>query len=235
MTDIQLLTFDLDNTLWDVDKVIIAAEADMRSWMHSNVPAVLDHYTQENTARFRQEVIEQFPAKRHDLSFMRIQVLNLVMRAAGFDADTAMQHAQDAFAVFFTGRNKVEFFPDALDVLARLAQSYSLVALTNGNADIERTGLSAYFRDAYSSADVGASKPSPDMFEAALSAYDVTASEAIHIGDNPIDDIDGAARVGMHTVWVNLRAASIEDSAIPTREITALAQLPEAIEQIAAF
>lgn len=233
MNDIRLLTFDLDNTLWDVDKVIVAAEAGMREWMQSNVPSSMAFYTSEYLPDFRAQVIEQFPSKRHDLSFMRVEVLKRVMQAAGFDVEQSAAHAQSAFEIFFEGRNRVEFFDHALDQLAQLTSRYPLLALTNGNADIERTGLSKYFSGAYSSADVGASKPSPEMFHAALEEYSLEPSQAIHIGDNLVDDIAGAQSVGMHTIWVNFKDVQKHNGdAEPTREISALDQLGTAVEAI---
>ena len=74
------------------------------------------------------------------------------------------------------------------------------------------------------------------MFEAALGHNGARPEEAVHIGDHPIDDIQGAASVGMHTVWANgvvqrvLRAA---DAAVqPTVVIEELDELEGAIEYI---
>ena len=35
---IRLVTFDLDNTLWDVDTVIHRAEKETRNWIQPRVP-----------------------------------------------------------------------------------------------------------------------------------------------------------------------------------------------------
>ena len=87
---------------------------------------------------------------------------------------------------------------------------------------------------AISSADVGKSKPSPDMFLESLSRYALAPEQAIHIGDNLVDDIQGARDVGMHTVWVNLEGASrSEEDAEPHHEIAHLSELTEAISKIA--
>ena len=53
-------------------------------------------------------------------------------------------------------------------MLELLAQRYTLGALTNGNADIYKTDAAQYFDFAFSAEDMGASKPHPAMFQAAL-------------------------------------------------------------------
>ena len=63
--------------------------------------------------------------------------------------------------------------------------------------------MGRYFSFAISAADVGASKPGPEMFLEALRRAKVSPKQAAHVGDNPIYDIEGANRVGIHSVWVN--------------------------------
>jgi putative hydrolase of the HAD superfamily len=50
------------------------------------------------------------------------------------------------------------------------------------------------------SGEVGARKPDPAIFERALGELGVDATAAIFIGDRLVDDIEGAAGVGMTTV-----------------------------------
>ena len=71
------------------------------------------------------------------------------------------------------------------------------------------------------------------MFHAALAESGVSASEIIHVGDNPEHDIKGAKDVGMHTIWVNLRDEKWPDTEPADQEIIRLSQLPGAIAQIA--
>lgn len=229
MQDIRLITFDLDNTLWDVDTVIIRAERNMVAWIGAHAPAALTVYKPDNVQRIRAQVIDRYPQQRHDLSFMRTQVLEAVMHEAGY-ASQAQALAHAAFDVFFEGRNEVEFFPNALDMLAELKQSYQLLALTNGNADIHRAGLGHLLDGAFSSADVGASKPDAKMFEAALDHVDATPAQMIHVGDNLVDDIQGASEVGAHSIWVNLSDAPA--ASLPTATVSTLADIPAAIENI---
>jgi len=229
----RLLTFDLDNTLWDVNAVIVAAENAMRSWLEIHVPEVVDFYQSRGVAEIRARVIAEHPELRHNLSRLRTLVVQQSIEACGYDAAQAAIHAQGAFTVFMEGRHRVQYFDGALETLDQLARRYTLVALSNGNADIARLGLDRYFSFSCSAADVGASKPAPDMFLAALNRAGVKAGNAAHIGDHLLDDIAGARGVGMHAVWCNFSGTERPtDSVTPSATVTSLAALPDVVEDL---
>ena len=117
-------------------------------------------------------------------------------------------------------------------MLEDLSSRFTINALTNGNANIHKAGLADYITDAYSSADVGAKKPHPDMFHAPLGALDLHPRQAVHIGDHLVDDIAGAARVGMHTIWVNMDQRPLDGDVRPTGEVASLDQLVHTISAI---
>ncbi|XOV83921.1 MAG: HAD family hydrolase [bacterium] len=232
MGRIKLITLDLDNTLWDVDSIIMKAEAMLQAWLRENVPDALQHYEPDNLNRLRQDVFARHADKAHDLSFMRTQILFEIMRQTGLAQNEARLQAQAAFDVFFEGRNQVVLFDGALDMLRALKQNFDVIALTNGNANIQRTGLADFFSGAYSAADVGNKKPHPAMFEAPLSALQLKPDQAIHVGDHLIDDIQGAEDVGMHSIWVNLTGAQAA-GVTPSREVRHLDAVTEAVNDIA--
>ena len=80
-------------------------------------------------------------------------------------------------------------FPDALPLLRTLrARGVRAVAASNWDASLpeglERTGLAPYLDGAVSSAVVGASKPDPAVFRAALDHAGCEPGEAFHVGDS---------------------------------------------------
>ena len=236
MADIQLITFDLDNTLWDVHSVIREAESAMRSWLDQQVPEYTARVTAEKIQTIRTQVLAEQPQLAHDVSNFRKAVLFAAISDAGYNTAEARRLAEAAFAVFFEARQQVVFFPGALNTLELLAGEYRLGALTNGNANIEAVGLGQYFSFAYSSADVGVSKPAPDMFHAALRHADVDAAATIHVGDNLVDDIAGAGQLGIHTIWTNHEDDSSDDASHPPSEVVDhLDDLPHAVEAIRAY
>ena len=233
MADIRLITFDLDNTLCDVGQVIGHAEAEMYAWLDAHVPEYRLAFDREALLAIRRRIVAEHPAMGHDVSALREEVLYRGLRSLDLDESRAREHARTAYQIFYQARQEVVFFEHALESLALLKRRYQLAALTNGNAHIERIGLDRYFGFAYSSADVSASKPAPDIFHAALEKAGVRASQAIHVGDNLVDDIHGAQRVGMHTIWVKQPEQSDDDApSRPSQTIEHLRDLPGAVGRI---
>lgn len=233
MADIRFITFDLDNTLWDVGQVIGHAEARMNAWLDERVPAYRQAIDRDTLLEIRSSVVHDRPDLGHDVSALRREVLFRGMQRHGLDEATARDNADRAFQVFLAARQEVVFFEHALETLAHLADRYVLAALTNGNADVDRIGLDRYFGFALSSADVSASKPAPDIFHAALERAGVAPQEAIHVGDHLVDDIHGAGSVGMHTIWLKQADKHpAPDQSTPSEVIEHLRELPDAVDRI---
>jgi putative hydrolase of the HAD superfamily len=235
MPTIKLVTFDLDNTLWDVDSVVRRAEQRMRAWIAERIPDFSERFPAEAMAQLRGRVLAAVPALRHDLSKLREAVLFEAISQCGPDVRAARALAAGAFQVFYEARHDVVYFPGALETLELLASRYRLAALTNGNADVGRLALDRFFAFGLNAAAVGVGKPAPDMFQAALRTAGVDPEESIHVGDHLIDDVQGASGVGMHTIWVNLREHALpEEATRPTRTVRTLPEVPAGVEAIGA-
>ena len=101
--------------------------------------------------------------------------------------------------------------PGIEDVLCRLkSDRIPFAAISNApfcgrilEANLEKYGLRSYFQFVLSSADVGFRKPSSVIFETALSRLGVTAGQTWFIGDTLREDIVGAAKAGLQTIWIS--------------------------------
>ncbi len=229
---IRVITFDLDNTLWDVDPALLRAEDAQRAWLLAHRPGTVEAYDHDALWQFKKDVWKRHPELLHNVSAMRRQMLYELQVAAGYSETDAKVGAEQAFAVFLEERHRVELYEEALEVLELLARDYTLGALTNGNADIYKTDAGEYFDFAFLAEEFGASKPAPDMFHAAMERSGAAADEIIHVGDNPEHDIRGALDAGMFAVWINLRNEPWPGGAQAHREVTALGDLPEAVAAI---
>ena len=68
------------------------------------------------------------------------------------------------------------------------------------------------------------------MFHVVLERAGVTADEAVHVGDQPLYDIEGAHRAAMRSIWLNRDGADWPAEVAPaTAQITSLADLEQAI------
>ena len=68
--------------------------------------------------------------------------------------------------------------------------------------ELKTTGLYDLFDGILISSDVGVKKPFPDIFRLAFEKFGITPEESIYIGNDMRDDILGASRVGMKTMYI---------------------------------
>jgi putative hydrolase of the HAD superfamily len=98
-------------------------------------------------------------------------------------------------------------YPDVLPALAELrARGVTLVIASNWDCSLpdwlDPTGIMELVDGVVTSAEVGAPKPDPRVFERALAVAGVAPSEALHVGDKVDNDVEGAAAAGVRAVLV---------------------------------
>ena len=90
--------------------------------------------------------------------------------------------------------------------LRELAGRYRLGIVSNFYGNLEAVcagaGLSAFFGAMADSNRVGADKPDPAIFEAAMRPLGATAATTLFVGDSLHRDREGARRLGMDFVWI---------------------------------
>lgn len=124
-------------------------------------------------------------------------------------------------------------FPDVVPALTALQSRYRLALVTNGSADLQRAklagaGLARYFDATIVSSEVGAGKPAPRPFLAALAALGADPTAAVMVGDSLERDIAGAQRAGLRAVWLDRTGGgSTAGCMSPTARIVDLAPLPD--------
>ncbi len=199
MNEPLVLSFDLDDTLWAVQPVMRAAEAEMLAWLNERHPQVMHGQDQESLRALRVLVAEQFPERSHDMTFLRHRALSDMFAKAGHSTS----HADEAFEVFYNARNRVKLYDGVEDSLRRLSARYRLFAISNGNADLQRCGLAHWFEGHITAILAGAAKPDIRIFARLLDAARVAAAQVLHVGDDPHLDVVGAMQAGMQAVWLN--------------------------------
>lgn len=200
---VQAISLDLDDTLWPIWPTIARAEAAMQDWLGRHAPATARLCAQPGVMRTaREQMGRARPDLAHDLSALRRETIRWLLAQAGDRTDLA----EDAFEVFFEERQRVDLFEDALPALEWLSARFPVVALSNGNADLQRVGIAEHFCAAIGARDFGVGKPDPRIFHAAAEAAGVPAHAVLHIGDDPHLDAVGALEAGMQAAWVNREA-----------------------------
>ena len=222
---IKLITFDLDDTLWDVTPVMQDAEAALRNWLAMHAPR-LGGVPVEHLWSIRAQLLQAEPALKHRLSELRRRILFHALEGAGYSRGEAVALAEGGFQVFLAARHQVALFAEVHPTLEILANRFQLGVITNGNADVRRLGLADYFQFALCAEELGVGKPDPKPFLEALVRAGVAAEHAVHIGDHPSDDIAGAQAAGLRAIWFNPQGKPWEGGNAADAEIASLAELP---------
>ena len=101
---------------------------------------------------------------------------------------------------------------DAIDVLKAIKEMgftmglISNTGMTPGftfRSYMEERGMLEYFHTLTFSDEVKLAKPASDIFIITLKAMEARPEQTIHVGDHLINDVLGAKRCGMKTVWIS--------------------------------
>ena len=236
---IKVITFDLDDTLWDTSPVIAKAETMTYQWIEQYASKVSHLFSSVQLTQHRYAFAQQRDDLRHQISQLRLQSMHEVMVQCGYSSTQAHTLSQQAFDVFLNARNDIIPFPEAELLLKHLQKNYVLGALSNGNANIFNLDIGQYFSFSFSAEDLDASKPSADHFIAAQQHCQVKPEHIIHIGDNYHHDIVGAQQAGCHSIWLATNTDTIAGGIHPqtagltmNETVTRLQQIPDAVQRI---
>lgn len=200
---IQALTLDLDDTLWPFAPIGARIDQVLHDWMLQHSPATAAMYPQDAMRALRERAFVENPHLHHDLSALRRLALQQALDASG--GDPAL--LEPAYEAFYAARNQVEYYPDALAALERIAAIVPVAALSNGNADLERIGVAHLFAFQLGAREHGAAKPQASIFHAACTRLGVAPAHVLHVGDHMEMDVAGAIRAGLRGCWINREAA----------------------------
>ena len=200
LKEIEVISFDLDDTLWNGTQVLIKAEKAMQSWMAKHTEKVIHELPSAEMRSRKIHFIKSNPHLIHQVSQARELFLEHLFNDFGYE--NSKQLAKECFAEFFKARQQVQFFDGVLESLNHLKKHVRLIAITNGNADLQSVGLGEYFEFCLNAEDFNKPKPHGDIFQDALSRTNILAHQCLHVGDHPVHDMQGAFDAGMHTCWL---------------------------------
>ena len=103
-------------------------------------------------------------------------------------------------------RNRLQLYPDVLDVLNDLHPRYNLAAISDAQSawclpELRGVGIDEYFDPIIVSGDFGYRKPDPRLFMAALTALRVVPENVLFVGNDMFRDVYAAKQLGIKTVF----------------------------------
>ena len=225
---ISALTFDLDDTLYDNRPVIDRTLQESLAFVRSYHPS-LSRFDANELQQLRQTLLETEPEIYHDVTEWRRRAVEQAMLNAGLSAQDAAIGAEAAMENFAKWRSRIDVPQETHDTLAKLAEKWPLVAITNGNAQPELFGLSDYFEFVLRAGPHGRAKPFNDMYHLAADKLNLPLGNILHVGDDLTTDVAGAIRCGMQACWIKPENAELmtatDSRLLPHVEISRLASL----------
>tara|TARA_B100000927_G_C16371495_1_gene431660 strand:+ start:229 stop:936 length:708 start_codon:yes stop_codon:yes gene_type:complete len=199
---IKLITFDLDDTLWDNRPTIMKAEIDTRKWIEDMVGEV-EWGDFNDFLNLREDLIKEDKTIEWDIGKLRKEIFK--KKLCHITPKNFRDEIVDkAFEIFIAKRHEIKLFDGVKESLYNLSKKYTLGVLTNGNADVYKFDIGKYFKFSISSLEARDSKPNRSHFDMALAQVnDVTFENMLHIGDHQINDMDAANNLGIDCLWFN--------------------------------
>jgi HAD superfamily hydrolase (TIGR01509 family) len=222
LAPVSVLSFDLDDTLYDNKPVIAAAEQAMLAALAQHAPQ-----TRDTDSDFwwqqRRLLAHADPEIRHDIGRLRLLGIEAGLVRLGLAKSAAGTIAQQVFAAFLTERTRITVPAPIKQLLVELAQHYRLIAMTNGNACVNKMGIGEHIEFCLRAGPDGRMKPYADMFVAAAKRLNVAPQQILHIGDSPRADVLGALTAGCQAAWLDI--ARLAPTVLPHVRITDVQQL----------
>ncbi|WP_372762453.1 HAD-IA family hydrolase [Pseudoalteromonas sp.] len=204
ISPVSVLSFDLDDTLYDNRPIITAAVQAQLDYLNA-----LPGFGQQGPQFWqhcREQVAQQQPELIDDVTQWRQHTLRLALAKLGFKGQELAQHANSAYQAFADARSNIAVSQEVLTLLDKLSQHFRLIAITNGNVEVERFNLKDKFELVLQAGRHGKAKPHSSLFDQAAAHFKIKNSNILHIGDSLDSDVQGANNAGCQSVWLNNQA-----------------------------
>jgi putative hydrolase of the HAD superfamily len=123
-------------------------------------------------------------------------------------AITSEQLGVEVTATELVDAIRFDAYPDAVPALRELRDlGEKLVVVSNWDCSLpqvlDRVGVGELLDGVVTSAVAGARKPDPAIFRTALDLAGVGPDEALHVGDTPAEDVEGARTAGIRSLLID--------------------------------
>ncbi|MCF1427420.1 MAG: HAD-IA family hydrolase [Shewanella sp.] len=225
-----VLSFDLDDTLYDNRPVIRAATVALTNHLCSRFAAAHE-WQDEDWLACKRLVLRSQPELLHDTTACREAVLTRALTGWGFSGEQLRKEVEQAMECFVHHRSNFKVSDDVLALLAKLDEKYMLAGITNGNVDAARIGLTPLLRKVVHPGKGIRKKPFADMFRQVIDELGVAPANILHVGDSWQSDVQGARRTGCQAAWLNpavgARPTQPGSGCLPHMELRDLSELLE--------
>jgi putative hydrolase of the HAD superfamily len=192
--DLDAVTIDAFGTLVELDDPVAPLDQALRT-------RGVERDREAIAAAFRAEAEYYVPRSSSGRDAASLALLRRDCAAVFLDALDAPLDPE-SFATPYVEALVFVPLPGVLDALRSLRlRGLALAVVSNWDValaeHLDRLGIGAWFDAVVTSAEAGAPKPEPAIFELALERLRVPPERALHVGDSPADE-EGARAAGLH-------------------------------------
>ena len=208
---IKAIFFDLDGTLCDSDTAWSIAQREMFQLLREQYPDVSQEVLTETWKTVHQRLFQQLDAGKCSMANVRDARFQCLFQELGLPIDKVME----GLSGFFCSRYLTSLrLYDDVTVLEEL-RAYHVGIITNGAHDehtdsqlskVRHLGLSERIQSLTISGEIGVRKPKIEIFQVACERAGISPKKALFVGDTVENDIVGANRAGMTSVFINRTA-----------------------------
>ena len=192
--NIQLIVFDLDNTLYDELLYFNQAFSEISKYISLEFRLSYDEVSNK-----LKELISIKGRSYHYL-------FNELLDYYGISIEKHLSKLLDIYCSFSP---KLELYPGVLPLIKELGKAYKLGIITGGMMKAQKNkinslDISKYFEHVLITQEIGANKPDSFPYSYLLNILKIKPDRSVYIGDNPFVDFIGAKTIGMPTIRVRV-------------------------------
>ena len=231
-TRYDAVTLDMGLTLVDLESntrqelIALAAKAGL-SLTLDDVRRATREFWHEWTAAAATRVWQPSPAQDRATSY---EIDRQIFLRMGITDGTLHAEANRRSREIFDDATTYRIFPEVFDALAALRSRVGVLGILSNwgwwlPELCAELGLADYFDFIITSARVGAAKPHPNIFRAALAEAGSSPARALHVGDDLAADVRGAQALGITGVLLDRTGAAAPDGFPVVRSLTEVVAL----------
>ncbi|MEH2291186.1 HAD family hydrolase [Nostoc sp.] len=228
----EAIIFDLDNTLLNFE--LCERQAILGTLETCAISLDLHGITETNFLQVYETYSSQYWRQRNVFTPNELIKMSYESTLAELNIKTEkISHLGQIFWQIFNHSSFME--PNVYEVLTVLARSYRLAVISNGlvSAQLPRmqaAGIDHFFEEVVVSEAIGFAKPSPEIFNHALSKLDLTPAQVLYVGDSLNHDYAGATQVNMDFCYYNRKNQNLSQEVQPKFIINKLLKLLELVK-----
>lgn len=223
----MIIFFDLDDTLYNRATPFINTYNDI--YGPSDEDFILSLY---DACNYRGDQVF-LPSQRGDITMEQMYIYRYCNGFTDLGLSISAPEALDFQKKYRENQQRITPAKGVISALVHCQDKYEKIGIiTNGPSHnqrekIENLRITEWLDNELIiiSKEVSCAKPDPQIFKIASERANKPASELIMVGDSYEKDIEPAAMMGWHTIWLNLKKESLQSTLKPERIIYSMEEL----------